>query len=218
MTILSKRTQSILRNFSNINNSIVIKPGSSLRTLSVNKNILAVAKVPETFEQQISIYDLASFIGGLDLFVNGAELRPESNYVQIVDANDARRQTRFYYADPDIIVQPPDKNLDLPSVDVTFDIAGADFENLIKAARLYRVPDCCVFGADGKVTMCVTDKKNETSNTFAVEVGTTDKDFCHCFKVENLNLLISDYTVEISSSKVAKFTASDLEYWIALEP
>ena len=43
MTVISKETIDILKNFSSINKSIVIKPGSTIKTLSVNKTILAEA-------------------------------------------------------------------------------------------------------------------------------------------------------------------------------
>ena len=95
MTVISNRTRNILRNFAAINNSIVIKPGNQVRTLSINKNILASAVVGEEFEHQISIYDLSAFISGVDLF-NQTELQPESNYVRLIDTQDSRRQSRFY--------------------------------------------------------------------------------------------------------------------------
>ena len=61
MTVISKETIDILKNFSSINKSIVIKPGNTIRTLSVNKNILASAKIEESISEQISIYALSSF-------------------------------------------------------------------------------------------------------------------------------------------------------------
>ena len=59
---LSKRTQNILKNFATINKSIVIDKGSTLRTLSVNKNIFASADITEAFPQQVAIYDLGVFL------------------------------------------------------------------------------------------------------------------------------------------------------------
>ena len=68
MTMLSKPTIEILKNFCSINKSLVINPGNKLSTLSINKNILAIADVEEQFESQMSIYDLGVFLGGLSLF------------------------------------------------------------------------------------------------------------------------------------------------------
>ena len=46
---LSKQTIEILKNFSSINMSVVLKPGSKIRTVSPQKTILAQAIVSETF-------------------------------------------------------------------------------------------------------------------------------------------------------------------------
>ena len=45
MTVITKPTIEVLKNFCSINKSIVIKPGNQIATLSINKNILAIADV-----------------------------------------------------------------------------------------------------------------------------------------------------------------------------
>ena len=52
--------------------------------------------------------------------------------------------------------------------------------------NIYKVEDLSVVGKDGIVSICVRDRKNDTSNTFDVEVGTTDATFCFNMKSENL--------------------------------
>ena len=59
---LSKQTLDILKNFSEINNGILIKPGSELETISTMKNILAKADISETFETEFAVYDLPEFL------------------------------------------------------------------------------------------------------------------------------------------------------------
>ena len=58
---LSDKTLSLLKNFSNINQSILFKKGSSLRTISVMKNILAEATITEEIPKDFGIYDLSQF-------------------------------------------------------------------------------------------------------------------------------------------------------------
>ena len=50
---LSDKTISVLKNFSSINQSILFKEGSKLRTISVMKNILAEATINEEFMKVI---------------------------------------------------------------------------------------------------------------------------------------------------------------------
>jgi len=218
MISLSDTTRDILKNFSSINKSIVIEPGNKVSTISVNKNILATAKIEENFSDQVSIYDLSAFLGAVSLF-DSPHLVTDDKKVKIRNSKGSYSST-FYYADPEIIVRPPQKEINFPSEFVSFKLPATLLNRVFKAASLFQVPDMCIFTKEGKVMMSVTDKKNETSNSFEAEVGEDDRDFCFCFKVENLKILEVDYNVTISEMKVAKFTNADnsLEYLIALEP
>ena len=62
---LSDSTLTVLKNFAGINNSILVKQGSKLRTISVAKNILAEADISEDFPKDVAIYDLNQFLNGL---------------------------------------------------------------------------------------------------------------------------------------------------------
>jgi len=217
MTVISQSTMEVLRNFCSINKSIVIKPGNQVSTLSINKNILAIADVEEQFDSQISIYDLGVFLGGLSLFDSPKIDTTQTNYVTVSDQT-GRSKTRFFYADPDIITQPPEKEITIPSEDVKFRLDAGHLRQLTKAAAIYQLPDLCLYGHDGTMQLCVTDKKNDTSNSYSVEVGETDDEFCFCFKVENLKLLGGDYNVTVSKHNVALFQGDGIKYFIALEP
>lgn len=225
MTAISTPTIDILKNFSSINKSIVIKPGNKISTLALNKNILAIAEVSEEFDSELAIYDLGVFIRGLALFSNPVIDTSQSNYVTVKDEIGSTK-SRFFYADPDIITQPPEKEIELPSEDVKFDLTSSVFNKIINAAQWYMLTDVCIFGHDGEMQLQVVDKKNETSNSFAVSLGETDEEFCYCLKIENLNLAREigkrsvDYSVTISKSGVARFDCLDmnLKYFIATEP
>lgn len=217
MTMITKPTIEILKNFCSINKSLVIKPGNKLSTLSINKNILVYADVEEQFDSQMSIYDLGVFLGGLSLFEQPSIDTSRDNYVTVSDTK-GRSKTKFFYADPDIITQPPEKEINLPSEDVKFRLESTALQQLQRAASVYQLPDLCLFGDGEKMNLCLTDKKNDTSNTYSIEVGKSDDEFCYCFKVENLKLLLGDYNVTLSKSNVALFQGEGIKYFIALEP
>jgi hypothetical protein len=220
MTVISKSTVEVLKNFCSINKSIVIKPGNQVSTLSINKNILAIADVEEQFDTQISIYDLGVFLGGLSLFDQPKIDTTQTNYVTVSDQR-GKSKTRFFYADPDIITQPPEKEINLPSIDCDFALNADVLAQLQRAATVYQLPDLCLFGHEGAVQIMVTDKKNDTSNSYSVELPDAvigDEEFCFCFKVENLKLLPGSYHVMISKQNVAEFRGDGIKYFIALEP
>ena len=214
---LSDKTLSVLKNFSTINQSILFKQGSKLRTISVMKNILAEATVTEEIPKDFGIYDLNQFLNGLSLHQS-----PELDFVNEghVVIKEGRMRSKYFFADPNVIITPPDKAIDLPSEDVSFELSTDQLDKLLKAAAIYQLPDLAVVGANGVVKILVRDKKNDTSNDFSVTVGETDKVFSFNFKVENIKILPGTYDVSVSSKLLSRFTSKnqDLTYYIALEP
>ena len=213
---LSNNTTNILKNFSQINQSILIKQGNKLKTISVMKNILAEAEIEEDFEADFAIYDLNQFLSGLSLY-DSPDLEFGDSYLTI---RDGRRRAKYFFADPSVIVSPPEKEISLPSMDVCFTVATQQLDKLLKAAAIYQVPDLSAVGRNGKIELVVRDKKNDTSHEFSEEVGETDKDFSFNFKVENIKIIPGTYDVVISSKLLSEFTNknTDLKYYIALEP
>ena len=214
---LSDNTLTILKNFAGINNSILVKEGTSLRTISVAKNILAEADIKEEFPRDFGIYDLNQFLNGLGLHQDPDLNFGEESYLTI---REGKRKVKYFYADPNVIISPPDKNIELPSEDVHFQLESTSLEKLLKAAAVYQLPDLCVVGEDGIVKIVVRDKKNDTSNSYSVDVGETDKTFTFNFKVENIKIIPGAYDVVVSQKLLSRFTNSkfDLTYYIALEP
>ena len=214
---LSDSTLAVLKNFAGINNSILVKQGNQLRTISVAKNILAEAEIPEDFPRDVAIYDLNQFLNGLSLHQDPNLDFTEDSHITI---KEGRRRVKYFYADPQVIIAPPDKEINLPTQEVTFQLESTSLEKLVKAAAVYQLPDLSVLGKNGDIHMVVRDKKNDTSNEFAVVVGETDKQFAFNFKVENIKIIPGAYDVIISSKLLSEFTNTqyNLKYFIALEP
>ena len=214
---LSDSTLAVLKNFAGINNSILVKKGTQLRTMSVAKNILAEAEIPEDFPRDVAIYDLNQFLNGLSLHQDPNLDFTEDSHITI---KEGRRRVKYFYADPQVIIAPPDKQINLPTQEVCFQLESTSLEKLVKAAAVYQLPDLSVIGENGEITMVVRDKKNDTSNEYAVNVGETDKQFEFNFKMENIKIIPGAYDVVISSKLLSEFTNTqyNLKYFIALEP
>ena len=214
---LSDNTLAVLKNFAGINNSILVKKGTQLRTMSVAKNILAEAEIPEDFPRDVAIYDLNQFLNGLSLHQDPNLDFTEDSHITI---KEGRRRVKYFYADPQVIIAPPDKEINLPTQEVCFQLESSSLEKLVKAAAVYQLPDLSVIGENGEITMVVRDKKNDTSNEYAVNVGETDKEFEFNFKMENIKIIPGAYDVVISSKLLSEFTNTqyNLKYFIALEP
>jgi hypothetical protein len=214
---LSEKTLSFLKNFSTINQSILFKQGSKLRTISVMKNILAEVTIDEEAPKDFGIYDLSQFLNGLSLH-NDPELDFANDGHVVI--KEGRMRSKYYFADPNVIITPPEKPITLPSEDVAFELSTEQLDKLLKAAAIYQLPDLAVVGGEGVVKILVRDKKNDTSNSFSIIVGETDKEFSFNFKVENIKILPGTYNVVVSSKLLSRFSSKnhDLVYYIALEP
>tara|TARA_B100001250_G_scaffold383310_1_gene377147 strand:- start:122 stop:787 length:666 start_codon:yes stop_codon:yes gene_type:complete len=214
---LSDKTLTVLKNFAGINNSIFVKQGNNLRTISVAKNILAEASIDEEFPRDFAIYDLNQFLNGLGLHQDPELDFTEKSYLNI---REGKRRVKYFFADPAVIISPPEKKIDLPSEDVHFQLDSITLEKLLKAAAVYQLPDLSAVGEAGVVKLVVRDKKNDTSNEFAIVVGETNKEFVFNFKVENIKIIPGAYDVGVSQKLLSKFTneSLDLKYFIALEP
>jgi hypothetical protein len=214
---LSDSTLNILKNFSSINQSILVKEGSKLRTISVMQNILAEAEVDEEFPKDFAIYDLNQFLNGIGLHQDpDLDFTNDSHLV----IREGKRKVKYFFADPEVIVSPPEKEMQLPSQDVCFQVEHSQLDKLIKAAAVYQLPDLSAIGEAGVVKLVVRDKKNDTSNEYSIVVGETESTFVFNFKVENIKIIPGSYNVIISEKCVSKFTNEkyNLNYFIALEP
>lgn len=214
---LSDKTISLLKNFSTINQSILVREGNKLRTISVMKNILAEATVTEEFSKDFGVYDLNQFLNGLSLHQSPELDFKNDGYVVI---REGKMRSKYFFADPNVIVTPPDKEITLPSEDVCFEVSTEQLDKLLKAAAVYQLPDISAVGEGGVIKMVVRDKKNDTSNDFAIVVGETTNEFSFNFKVENIKVLPGTYEVVVSKKLLSRFESKnhDLTYYIALEP
>ena len=215
---LTSDTVNVLKNFSDINQNILIKPGNKVQTISTMKNILAEAEVTEKFESEFAIYDLPEFLRSVEMFE-----KPKLNFnggsnVTIKDEKSAQ-SIKYFFADKSVIVAPT-KTITMPDVFVSFTIKKDDFEKLRKGITNLNLPDVVVKGNGKTVTLIATDKKNKSSNDYSNVIGETDKKFTAYFRAENLKLILDDYNVSISSQKISHFVNRNkaVQYWIALEP
>ena len=214
---LSDNTLTILKNFAGINNSILVKGGNKLRTISVAKNILAEADISEEFPRDFAIYDLNQFLNGLSLHSDPDLDFKEESYLSI---REGKRRVKYFFAEPNVIMAPPEKEINVPSQDVCFQLDSTSLEKLVKAAAVYQLPDLSAVGEAGVIKLVVRDKKNDTSNEYAIVVGETDQEFTFNFKVENIKIIPGAYDVVVSSKLLSQFTNTryNLTYYIALEP
>ena len=216
---ISTNTLDVLKNFSEINQSILINKGKKLKTVSALKNILAHAEVEDDFPQDFAIYQLNEFIGVLSTMSN-PDLTFHDKYVMLSQENGAC--TKYFYAEPSVVISP-EKDINMPSEDINFTLLEKQYNDLLKMSSILQLNDILVKGcskSNGQY-LAVTNKKNDTSNDYSIKVGEgVTEPYKMYFKTENLKMVVGDYNVHISSKGISHFENMNikLDYWIALEP
>ena len=210
---IDTNTINVLKNFAKVNPSIVFPEGNVLKTMSPSKTIMAKSEVTSHFEKRFAIYNLDRFLSTLSLF-NDPELTFKDKFVEISDVNS---KIRYTYAEETTITKAPDKEIILPSIDVTFTLSNENLKSVEKGAGILQLPEIIVVGDGSTISLQAADSKNPTSDVFSIEIGSTDKVFKAIFKSENIKIIPGEYTVSISARGISHFVGKEAEYWIAVE-
>jgi hypothetical protein len=215
---LSSRTTNILKNFSTINNSILIKPGNVIETITKEQNVIGSATVEETFPIEFAIYDLNAFLNAINLVKNPVFEFSEKS-VKIVGENSL---INYVYCDPRMVPDTIKRKLTLPDPAFSFKLSESVLNETLKASAVIGLPDFVVVSDIERLQIILTDSKNPSSNTFVIDLDEKVKnEFRYTFKCENLKILPGSYAVEICAKgkqAIGKFKhSSDLSYYIVVE-
>ena len=216
---LSDTTLQVLKNYATINPNIVITEGNTVKTISVARNVLSKAELPEEFPASFGIYDLTEFLNVLSL-VDSPRLKFEKDYVTVGDST-GRSSVKYFYSDPEMLTSPG-KDIVMPEADVKFTLDTDTLGKVKRAASALGHDEISISPTTGAVRLSVIDSKDATSNAFSIDVeGTYPEgvDFNFVMNVSNLKVINEDFEVGISSKLISQFTSkqSAIEYFIALE-
>lgn len=209
----SERTITTLKNFATINQSVVLKPGKVLRTISPQKTVMAIATIDDEFPSEACIYDISRFLSTYALF-GEPDIQFESNHFVVSQGN---KKTRYYFADKSMIISPPEKEISIPSNDVEVNVEWADLQSVIKASGVLQLPEVAFEGDGETCSLKAIDSNGSTTDSFGVELGSTSDKFKLIIKTENLKLLPQNYKVTLSSKGISKFEGNGVTYFVAIE-
>lgn len=207
---LEARTMQILKNFATINPSMLFRDGNVQSTIGPQKNILARATIAEHIPNEFAIFELSRFIGVLSLFSD-----PEIEFDETRVLIKQNRQTVEYtFADPEMIIAPPDKTPTVNNPEVQFTLPTEAIQTTLKALGALQSTHVIIEGDGENVTIGVGKPSDPTCDTFKTEIGLSNHIFKFAFKAENLKILPADYQVSLSSKFITHFKCNDIEYWI----
>jgi hypothetical protein len=216
----SENTLAALKNFASINSGVVLNAGNVQKTISPEKAVLVEAVLEDAIPFQFGIYDLNQFLGNVSALDN-PEIKFHDNRV-IMD--NGQISLNYYSSTISTIITPPEKELVMKNVDVSFSLTNNILQTLLRLAAMNNLTHLSVVGKDGEIRLQTHEKANDTSNFASFKLNDYNgTDFIASFKVENIKLIPADYDVEIQLNAFAKFVANSgiykdkIKYWIALE-
>jgi hypothetical protein len=212
---LNVKTIEVLKNFCSINPSLVVKEGNVLTTISTGKTIVARATVPDTFTKRFAMYNLSRFINSITSYEKPVLIFNDNNVV--IKESEKTESTRLTYADESGIKVPPEKAINLPTIDARCKISTYALRQIQRQLGILDVSEIAITGDGTNICLEAVDSKNPSSDTFSTVIGSTDLKFRCLFKAENLKLIPGDYDVEICSKGISHFKGDGIEYWIAVE-
>ena len=214
---LSDSTLAVLKNFASIQPNIVFNEGNVVKTIAEAKNVMAVAKLDQTFEKSVGLYNLDEFLAVLGL-VDDPDLNFDDDFVTV--KGNGRSKVKYFYSDPSILTSPA-KDIPMPEAEVNFTLDEATFKKVLRAAGTLGHEKMTITATEGGIKLTVVDNTDSTSNAFEIVVpgDFADEKFCFVMNIANLKLLGGDYEVAVSSRLISHFknTSTDIEYFIALE-
>jgi len=218
---ISKETLEALKNFSEINQSLVLKEGQTQKTVALAKNILAEVTLKDTFPKTVGIYDLSELLSILSIMPDADVEFGETSMI----ISDGNMKTKFVYSDvSNIHPEVPDKNIDeiMPEHAVEFMLSANTLSSALKMSGVMALEDLQFTKVDGKLVLRVTDLSSSSSNSSDLEICDMDDtaEFSFNFKAERLEkLMADDYAVKISKNFVSRFVGQNLDsdYLISLE-
>lgn len=225
---LSNRLLDLLKNFSQINNSIVLPNNRVLRTINKSGTVFAMARIEEDFDREAGVVNLGTFLTATG-FGETPNLELSDSGQMSLEFPDGNRIT-MSYADPSMVTAPPERftfpnangegGYSFPEPEIRFDLSKDDLSKIHRATSL-GANDFVVRGKGGKAQWEATNLLQPDSNTFYRVFGDSSVDYEMIFRIKSLTLVPQDYTVEIvASKKISRFTSADgnLVYLITLDP
>lgn len=212
----NQNTVSVLKNFSTINSSIMMREGNVLKTISPHKSVMAIATLDQDLEGNAAVYDLPRFLSTISLFDNPEVLFNENRFV----ITDGKSKVNYTYAAESMILTPDNKEVKMSAVDVDTVVTWSDFEKVMKASSVLKLPHIAFIGDENGIRLAAIDASNPTADTFDITLNDTpqQKNYKFVFRTENLKMIPNDYDVKISSKGVSKFSNERVTYFVVIEP
>jgi len=209
---LTDKTTSVLKNFAAINKNILIHEGSTVRTVSPSKTVMAKAVLDDEFPREVCLYDLNRFLNTVGLF-NEPDIELGDTSLTLTSG---ASQIRYSYANPELLVVAKQKDLTVSDYLTTVHIPAEVLLAVDRARKTLGLEEISIEAKDGQLWIKALDASGSTNDQFALQLGESNHTFKAVMEADNMELIPQSYNVSISPRGITHWKGNNLEYWIVL--
>jgi len=209
----------ILKNFALINNSIYIREGNIISSLSPEINIFAKFISQTKFPINFGIFDVSQFLNVIGIFnFEKLDMTFHDRYLLLTEGT---KQIKYYYADTSTLTLPPEEDIECEPFIGTLKIELSVIKEILKISNIFNY-DRCHFLGEEKTQNIIIKLGNSSEHNFVTTLescGDITEDFDICISKSDLKIIESDYIIEFTPACL-KFTYCNkdlelLEYFIS---
>lgn len=224
---LTDTTQRILKNFATISTSMLLREGTTQKTMSASKSILAIAELPDAWPQETAVYQLPELLSNLSVFDNPILEFEEKNFV--IRGAQSPSHVVYPYSDPSVVFAPPEKSFDLSNPTAVFTLTAKVVAEIKKLSAINNLPTIVIDAnaAEQTITVKPQDEKNPSSRVYSYPVHSTPEHITTLaamgevkFKREHFDLLMEGgYTVTMGAWPYVHFAhqTEPISYYVVLQ-
>ena len=207
---VSDSTLKILKNFSAISASVRLRTGTTQRTVSAAKSMMAIAEFDTAWPMETPIYQLPELMSNLTSYDRPTLTFEEKQFV--IRGYDSPSHVEYPYSDPSVVIVPPDKNFDLSDPVAVFTLPAKAVAEIKKFSQVNNLPTVTIEldgGPSSSILVKPLDEKNPATRSYSYPVHADPKRVDRLmdgvqqsvkFKREHFDLLLDgEYVVTVGA-------------------
>ena len=228
---VSDSTLKILKNFSAISASVRLRTGTTQRTVSAAKSMMAIAEFDTAWPMETPIYQLPELMSNLTSYDRPTLTFEEKQFV--IRGYDSPSHVEYPYSDPSVVIVPPEKNFDLSDPVAVFTLPAKAVAEIKKFSQVNNLPTVTIEldgGPSSSILVKPLDEKNPATRSYSYPVHADPKRVDRLmdgvqqsvkFKREHFDLLLDgEYVVTVGakwSYVYFKHQSTPVSYFIVLK-
>lgn len=216
---MKARTLEILKNFSGINKSILIREGNVLRTMNPERTVFANAIVEDNFPREFGVFDLSQLLSAWSL-INEPDVSYEEDHILLTKAEGT--EIKLFYASPRHIKSAPNKEIALPTTLLSFELKKETLLEMLKASAILKLTNLYV-----TTSSVICKNPDGTGNEYRCPINEfvispdldeeEAEDLQYVIDINAIRLIPDDYDVIVTEIAIRfKSKSGNLEYFVLL--